>query len=261
MAFLQFDDSEPLITPASALAYYRSLAADPEADLALPNLLVGTFQNTAFEHLAGRLGDSDPVRWPTPVFYPMARGTIGERTLAVARLPVGASHAAMALELMIAAGVRTILLVGSAGSLQSHLPLGALVIPTTAIRHEGTSHHYLAEGEAAVPAPELVDDLVSAAVSRGLPAPALGPAWSTDAPYRECASTVARLQREGALVVEMEAAALFAVGLHRRVRVATIVAISDQLRQPWTPGFHTLAYRRGLMMAADVALDAALHAR
>jgi nucleoside phosphorylase len=39
-----------------------------------------------------------------------------------------------------------------------------------------------------------------------------GDSWTTDAPFRETASTIALRRRQGILAVEMEAAALYAFG-------------------------------------------------
>jgi uridine phosphorylase len=251
----EVDDSEPIITPEGALAYYGRLLGET-GNLALPDLLVATFQATALQHIAGRIGVDVVERWPTPIFWPLARGSFRGRELAIARLPIGAPSAASALELVIAAGVRTVLVVGSAGSIHPDIELGSLVIATRAVRNDGTSYHYLSEGELAEPSTALVDALASSAASHHVPA-ALGPIWTTDAPYRECAATVARLRAKGVVAVEMEAAALFAVGRYRGARVAMIAAISDELREGWNPGFHTLSYRRAIVTAADIALDAA----
>lgn len=253
----EYDPSEPLINPDGFLSYFGELpGCDPEA-LALPDLLVGTFQQLALEHMAARIGGSHPERWPTPIHWPLTRGSLRGRELAVTRLPIGAPAAAMALELMIAAGVRTVLLVGSAGSLQPSLPTGSLLIATRALRHEGTSHHYLPAGEPASASSYLVDALISAALQSGLNSPATGATWTTDAPFRECADSIARHRASGILAVEMEAAALYAVAAHRRARAALIVAISDELQDRWRPGFRSLAYQRALLRAADLALEAA----
>jgi uridine phosphorylase len=253
----QLDETEPLITPDHVIAYYREMLGVEGEDLELPGLLVATFQRLALEHLARRVGAEAVTRWPTPIFWPLARGTFEGRAMAVARLPVGAPAAAAALELMIAAGSRTVLLVGSAGGIGPDLQVGSLVVPSSAVRHEGTSHHYLPAAHPAVASAELVEAISSAALRRGASQPAIGPTWTTDAIYRECAGTIAALRDQGVLAVEMEAAALFAVAAHRGARVAAILAVSDLLREVWMPGFHTLAYRRAIISAADIALDAA----
>ena len=75
-----------------------------------------------------------------------------------------------------------------------------------AIRAKCTSYHYLAAGEIYFPqqvteAPN-VRSLRSGPVRRGT-------VWTTDAPYRETASSL-RAMRKGVLAVEMQAASLFA---------------------------------------------------
>jgi uridine phosphorylase len=257
MHFWQLDETAPLITPREVFGYYRDLMGAAGAGLELPDLLVATFQRQALEHLARSVDAGEIARWPTPVLWPVGRGSIGGREMAVARLPVGAPAATAALELMIAAGTRTVLLVGSAGGISPNLQIGSLIVPSAAIRHEGTSHHYLPPGQPATASGELVQALSSAALGRGFLQPSIGPTWTTDAIYRECVGTIVSLRERGVLAVEMEAAALFAVAAHRGIRAAGILAISDLLGETWTPGFHTMSYRRALVSAADIALDAA----
>ena len=59
-------------------------------------------------------------------------------------------------------------------------------------------------------------------------------------------------------VVEMEAAAIFAVARVRGVRAALIVAVSDELfGQEWQIGFGDEPYLDSLERAADAAMDTA----
>ncbi|HEX9016346.1 MAG TPA: phosphorylase [Chloroflexota bacterium] len=254
MPYWEMDGSEPLVSPENALEYYGKLMGG--ADLGLPPVLIATFQTVVLEHLGRRLDLAVSSRWPAPAFFQLARATLDDREIAIARLPIGAPAAALALELMIAAGVRSAFIVGSAGSLRPDLPAGSIAVPSSAVRHDGTSHHYLAAGEPAEPSPVVAGALLAAAARRGI-TPVRGPIWTTDAPYRECAGTVTRLREEGVLAVEMEAAALFAVARHRGVDAGLIVSVSDELGEEWRPSFHSLAYRRGILAAADIALDAA----
>jgi purine-nucleoside phosphorylase len=60
------------------------------------------------------------------------------------------------------------------------------------------------------------------------------------------------------LVVEMEAAAIFAVARVRGIRVALLVSVSDELfGDGWNRGFGDERYLRTLDRAADAALDCA----
>ena len=63
--------------------------------------------------------------------------------------------------------------------------------------------------------------------------------WTIDTPYRETIDEVRHYQADGVLTVEMEAAALFAVGVHRGVDVAAAFVISDLLTEDrWHGQFH-----------------------
>lgn len=131
------------------------------------------------------------------------------------------------------------------------------MIPTEAIREEGTSHHYLLPEVPVHPSERLVRALEEACAAQGItPAPALGTSWTTDAPYRELVSKVERYRRAGALTVEMEAAALFAVAKVRRVEVALLLVVSDQLGERWKPAFFSEEVEASLKRAVRIALEA-----
>ncbi len=177
----------------------------------------------------------------------------GGRAVGVAMVPVGAPAAAMFLEYAIARGVRTLLICGSAGSLRPDLSIGRTVVIEAAEREDGTSFHYVPAGEAVSADRVLVNALAEA--SRALGAdPVIGRTWTLDALFRETAGAIARHQAGGVAVVDMEAAAIFAVARVRNVRAGIIVAVSDEVFHPWAPGFHTAPFHA----AQDNAVDAAI---
>jgi uridine phosphorylase len=57
----------------------------------------------------------------------------------------------------------------------------------------------------------------------------VGTSWTTDAPYRETREEVQHYQSEGADTVEMESAALLALGQVRNVQTAAVVVVGDSL--------------------------------
>ena len=64
-------------------------------------------------------------------------------------------------------------------------------------------------------------------------------------------------QSQGVLGVDLELAALFAVGEYRQVAVAGLLVVSDELADlTWQPGFRSPAFRQGRRDAARVALGA-----
>ncbi|MCY3693619.1 MAG: nucleoside phosphorylase [Chloroflexi bacterium] len=256
---IPYDPSPPLVTPAQVLKEQCERQGVPAASLRLPPVLVGTFQGASFSHLIARVGADQPSSRSdgTAIETGVTIGkTSGGDPIAVARLPAGAPAAVIALEEAIARGVRSILVVGSAGSLQPDLPVGSTVIVTGAVREEGTSYHYLPSGESVRADPEIVSLLTRCAGTVGAE-PTKGPAWTTDAPYRETIGSVERHRTAGVKVVEMEASAIFALSQVRRVRAGLLVAVSDELFDSWRPGFHDPAYLESLTRCVDATIAAA----
>jgi len=258
-----FDPTEPHVTPERFLEYYCQRESVTHEQLALPSTMVATFQRGSFARLVEQTGAKAPFDVEVrPGSAGLGSGFLvgktprTEQDVAVARLSAGAPAAALAVEIAIARGVREILVCGSAGSLQPHIPLASTVIVTGAEREDGTSHHYLPVGEAAVADPDLSTALEMVARELGA-SPVVGRSWTIDALFRETAGAIERHRAAGVAVVEMEAAAIFAVARVRGVRVALVVAVSDELFHPWNPGFHLPEYVAALTRAADATIFAA----
>ncbi|MCW2927682.1 MAG: hypothetical protein JWM86_1650 [Thermoleophilia bacterium] len=182
----------------------------------------------------------------------------GGEVALVADFGIGAPVAAVMLEDLIAIGCRTVVSMGTSGGMDPSLEVGDLVLCTGAVRDEGTSHHYLPAGEPAVPDAALTERLAGALESGGH-GYRRGRAWTTDAPYRETAEEVERHVADGVPVVEMEAAALFAVGQVRGAQVASLLVVSDVLSTldgTWVPEFHGDVVGARLELAFDIAVAA-----
>jgi uridine phosphorylase len=130
---------------------------------------------------------------------------------------MGGPSAAIILTELIALGVRSAIRVGTCGALAPGLGLGSLVVAREAICADGTSRA-ISGSERVSADPALTEKLIAA-----LPAAQAGTIVSVDLFYES------RDQRSGhdALAVEMEAAALFAVGEAAEVPVACVLAVSD----------------------------------
>ncbi|MBI5287459.1 MAG: nucleoside phosphorylase, partial [Chloroflexi bacterium] len=175
----------------------------------------------------------------------------------IASLPIGAPAAAAQVEELIACGMRSLIVTGAAGSLQPHAPIGTVVLPTSAIREEGTSHHYTPSHEPALPAPRLVALLEQALRAHGIDYVS-GPTWTTDAVYREHRSKIDRYRRAGVVTVEMELSALLTIATYRGVECAGLFAVSDELHgDGWDLGFGADTFLGAMARAATVALEAA----
>ncbi len=153
---------------------------------------------------------------------------IDGQELMVCHPGVGAPLAAGFMDELIALGGRAFIACGGCGVLDGTMGLGHLVVPTAAVRDEGTSFHYLPPGREVHASPAGV-----AAIERVLQRDRVpyvkGKTWTTDSVYRETRGRINRRRAEGCLVVEMEAAALFAVAQFRGVVAAQILYAGDDL--------------------------------
>lgn len=153
---------------------------------------------------------------------------VSGRRLAVVQPGVGAPLAAAFLDQVIAMGARRLVACGGAGALVPELVLGHAVVVGSAVRDEGTSHHY-------VPASRVVDAEAHAVATIAGPLEAaglphlVGRAWTTDAIYRETRADIARRVAEGCVVVDMEASALLAVAQYRGVTLGQVLMAGDTL--------------------------------
>jgi membrane protein DedA with SNARE-associated domain/uridine phosphorylase len=199
-------------------------------DETVTDRVILTFTLPDYRYLCRLTQPADPPRY----IYNCAvrEGHWEDRPITLMAPAPGAPYAVMVLEKLIALGARMILALGWCGSLQSHLAIGDLVLPTTTVSTEGTSRHYPLDGPPD-PDPGLVrilHDLLETTEARWQE----GAVWSTDGFYRETADLVRYYQGHGVLGVDMEMAALFTLGRFRRVPVAGLLVVSDEFHPAGT---------------------------
>lgn len=170
---------------------------------------------------------------------------------------VGAPMAAGILEETIALGFRKFIACGGAGVLNREIAVGHIVVPSVAVRDEGTSYHYLPPAREVGASPEGVAVIEQVLKRHGVPY-LVGKTWTTDAPYRETSRKVQLRKSEGCLTVEMEASAFFAVAQFRGVTFAQMLYGGDDVSGgDWdSRGWHTRAeVRQDLFwLAAEACL-------
>ena len=96
------------------------------------------------------------------------------------------------------------------------------------MRDEGTSYHYLPPSREVAADPACVA-VVETILQRHGQDYVAGKTWTTDAFFRETPARIRRRRDEGCIVVEMEAAAFFAVAQFRGVRFAQLLYAGDDL--------------------------------
>jgi len=141
---------------------------------------------------------------------------------------VGPSACTMELENLRFLGCRRFLSIGIAGALDPTLRVGDTVLLTSALRDDGLSHHYLEPARYSTPSASLTGDLRLALAAGGTTF-VEGATWTTPTANRSTAREIETYRAEGVRTVEMEAAALFAVGEALGVEVASAVVVSDEV--------------------------------
>jgi uridine phosphorylase len=164
--------------------------------------------------------------------HPIYELDFNGRRLAVVHPRVGAPMSAAMLELMIALGSRKFVACGGAGVLDSKIAVGHIVVPSAAIRDEGTSYHYLPAAREVAPHPRALA-AIEKTLKRNGQDYIVAKTWTTDGIYRETRARLNARRREGCLTVEMEAAAFFAVAQFRRVQFGQILYGGDDLSGEW----------------------------
>jgi uridine phosphorylase len=116
--------------------------------------------------------------------YPVYELDYGGRRLAVVSPGVGAPAAAARLEHMIALGCRKFIACGGAGTLDSAIAVGHIVVPDSAVRDEGASYHYLKPAREVAPTARALAAIESV-LREDHHEYIRGKTWTTDAVYRE----------------------------------------------------------------------------
>lgn len=230
--------NEVRITPQMVIRHNITRKEIAIENIGVAPVVVLSWSTKVVEWIAGNLDAELSPHW----FYGdrecLYTAEIDGKKVSVARVPVGAPGTVMHMEEMIACGAHTFIGLGWAGGLQPHTAIGQLLIPTACVRQEGTSPHYIEDEGSIKPDPGLVDLLTAAARAEGL-AVHHGTQWTTDAPYRELVSQIETYRGQGVLGVDMETSAMYALGQYRKVRVANLLVVSDEVWRDWRPAFGT----------------------
>ncbi|MCA9899655.1 MAG: nucleoside phosphorylase [Anaerolineales bacterium] len=241
------DESPPILTAVSRL---QPLKLPPP-----PELLIFCPQAALLRHAVKRWRGRRVTGFFGEVYL---LGKMKNRVAVAGQFGVGAPVVGVLVEEFAAWGVAKFVLLGVAGGLQPSLACGDLLLADTAVRDEGTSHHYLPPAPTVAASAALTDWLATAFRVTNLPL-TRGSTWTTDAPYRETAVAVAHYQQQNVQTVEMEAAALFAVAQYCQTQAAALLAVSDSLANGrWQPAANSKLPERQLAQALDVILESVL---
>jgi len=139
-----------------------------------------------------------------------------------------APGAASTIEELHAMGCNKFVVCGGAGALVKGSKIGEIIIPTSAVRDEGTSYHYIEPSREITCHQAILETAVAILTEKGVPF-STGKTWTTDAMYRETPDMIEQRRSEGCLAVEMEAAAFFAVSKFYDIPLVQLLYAGDDV--------------------------------
>ena len=192
------------LRPAAELAERVLLPGDPHRALHVAQRLLE--KPLMFNHHRGLWGYSGTARDGAP--------------LTVQSTGMGGPSAAIVTEELVGLGARTLVRIGTCGSLTDDLELGTVLPVGEAIAADGASSALGADGRVSA------DDQIAAALATSAGhAPVT--CVSTDLFYDARDDLAASWTADGATVVEMEAAAVMQVARNHGVRAGCLLAVTD----------------------------------
>ena len=141
--------------------------------------------------------------------------------------PIGAPAAAQLLDTLVTCGCKKVIATGSCGVL-ADIPGNAFLVPTKALRDEGTSYQYLPASRFIELDEEAVDAISKTFDALCLPYEKCI-TWSTDGFFRETKDMVSYRLSEGCKCVEMECASLAACTRKRGGKFGQFLFTADSL--------------------------------
>ncbi len=243
------------VTAKNYIVYYTKLRGITVDDIGVGLIVVASWAPGVVKRLADYFEGQPSEYWPMQSRYPLFTGELQGVRVSAIQLTVGAPATVAQMEQMIACGAKVFLSLGWAGSLNQRAPVHSMLVPTTCIREEGTSYHYLGHDAIVKADPRIANLLVEAAQAENEVVNS-GPHWTTDAIYREGGEKIAAYHDLGVMGVDMETSAMYALGKVYNVAVGNLLVVSDSLWGEWRMSFHSTETREATHRGEKVILRA-----
>lgn len=201
-----------------------------------PETVVSIFHHTLFQRIVEFL-DGEQIAQTKDVdgHWPVYAVNYKGRRFGLFKARLGAPACVGSFEDIIPMGCRRIILLGNCGVLDKAIEDCGIIIPTRAIRDEGTSYHYAPASDYIDVNRKYVPQFVAVLKEFGYPY-VMGTTWTTDAFYRETRAKVAHRRQMGAVCVEMECAAMQSMCDFRGVEFFQFLYAGDNLdHSTWDP--------------------------
>lgn len=201
--------------------------------------------------------------------FQMARGTWNGTPITVCSTGIGGPSTEIAVVELANLGMRRGIRVGGMGAIDPSMPLGSFLIVDTALRNTGTARVYDRSSEPIPASAEVVEALERAATALNLPF-RRGAIYTTDSYYwgqerlaqpngdphgLPTAGLMRQLTEAGAVGMDMECEALFAVGRALGVQVGAVLAVhGNRATDQWLEDYEETQHNLIRLAATAAAL-------
>lgn len=220
-----------------------------------PGTVISIFHHGLFDKIVDFLG-GEKIAETRDVdgIWPVYAVTYKDRRFAMYKARLGAPACVGSFEDIIPMGAKRIILLGNCGVLDRRIEDCGIIIPTRAIRDEGTSYHYAPASDYIEVNKKYVKLFQDVLKAHSYPY-VMGTTWTTDAFYRETRSKIAKRKEMGAICVEMECAAVQAMCDFRGIEFFQFLYAGDNLdHSQWDPrslsGFSRLEDKEKIALLA-----------
>ena len=221
--------------PNTCAVINPEMAVQPVADF--PPVTIGVFSLHLYEKVLELFPGAEEIAIVKSAtgHFPVHRVRYGDGDFAFYHALVGEPACVAQYEDIMAMGSRRLILLGNCGVLDRNIRDCGIIIPTAALRDEGTSFHYAPPGDEIAVNRQWRALFEEVLAERGYPF-VEGKTWTTDAPYRETREKCARRKEQGAVCVEMECAGMQALCDFRGTQFFQFFYAGDNLdHSTWDP--------------------------
>jgi len=141
---------------------------------------------------------------------------------------VGAPACIGTYEEVFEMGLEKLVVFGTCGVLDSRIEDLAIIIPTSAVRDEGTSYHYMKASDEVKTNEKYIPEFIELLDEHNF-SYVKGKVWTTDAIFRETRNKVLKRKEMGCICVDMECSAIFAFANFREKEIFQFFYAADNL--------------------------------
>lgn len=139
----------------------------------------------------------------------------------------GASIVASLAERFRVSGAKKIIRIATTGALQENIDIGSIIVPSSCIREEGTSYHYIPENVPCIADTRFLN-IICDHLKKNNFNYLSGLTWTTDGRWKETSEKINKYKSLNCLSIDMETSGLYSFGMSRNLPVISLNIVTDK---------------------------------